>query len=364
MTTLLQAGTVLLGRYELSTPIAAGGMGEVWQGRDQRLERVVAVKVLPAAQAHTVVSMQRLRLEAHNSARLRHPHVVTLLDYGEDGGAGVLVMEYVDGEALSAVLAREKTLPPEEVATILAQAARGLHAAHAAGVIHRDVKPSNLLITGAGFVKLTDFGISRHREQPELTAAGMVMGTAHYLAPELAAGGRPSPATDLYALGVVAFEMLTGHRPFDGASAVDVVMAHVHDPVPPLPAHVPAHLARTVTGLLAKDPTGRPRSGAALARSLEAATASVSPGVRSDSQQRSAAPPSRHPRRWRLPTVAELRADRVWWTAVLAGLAGVVILGTLLLGSLALATASRDVPDEPPGQVAQRLESNVKDNWW
>ncbi|HLS49390.1 MAG TPA: serine/threonine-protein kinase [Actinomycetaceae bacterium] len=352
----LAEGTTLLGRYELRSRVAAGGMGEVWRGHDARLNRLVAVKVLPQRLAGQETFLQRLRIEARNNAQLRHPHVVTLLDYGEDAGAGVLVMEFVDGEPLGDVIAREGRLPAAEALAILAQAARGLHAAHAAGVIHRDVKPSNLLVTGSGFVKLTDFGISRHRDQPELTAAGMVMGTAHYLAPELALGRGASPATDLYSLGIIAFELLSGRRPFTGDSAVDVAYAHVHEPLPELPADIPAPVARIVASLLDKDPARRPRSGAALARSLEnliPAGSSAAPGQ-----------PADRPRgAWRLPTLAELRADRVWLTAVSVGLAGVVLLGTLLLGSLAWAS-SDDAPDEPRVHVAQRLESIARDDWW
>src|SRR5690625_3152021 len=208
----IRAGHLLRDRYELTSRIAVGGMGEVWRAHDRLLGRTVAAKVLRQDLVGDTASLARLRAEARNASGVVHPNVAVVLDYGERDGSGFLILEYVPGEPLSKVLGRERTLPPHRLLPLLAQCAHGLHAAHEAGVVHRDVKPSNVLITPDGTVKLTDFGISLGTGQPALTAAGMVMGTAQYLAPELALGRPASPACDIYALGVVAYESLLGRR--------------------------------------------------------------------------------------------------------------------------------------------------------
>ena len=391
---MLTEGRLLLERYRLVSRIAVGGMGEVWHATDERLERPVATKVLLDRLVGEASFLQRLRTEARNTARLWHPNVATLLDYGEEAGAGVLVMELVPGEPLSTVLRREGRLEPAQALPLLAQAAHGLHAAHVAGVVHRDIKPANLLVTGTGILKITDFGISHHSDQPRMTSDGMVMGTAQYLPPELALGRPASPAGDLYALGVIAFEMLAGRRPYVGDTAVDVAFAHVNEPVPPLPEHVPAAVAALVTQLLAKEPGARPRSGAALARSLErltddaepAAAAPASPDppaavpaapgdaehahpaddVRADAAAPEVPVPATDPGAgqrdraasspWRAPTWRELRADRAWSGAVVVGLTAVGLLALLWLGTLALAETSHDEPSGAVGTVVETPE--------
>ncbi|WP_164984053.1 serine/threonine-protein kinase, partial [Cellulomonas endophytica] len=268
-------GTVLGGRYRLDRPIATGGMGEVWAGTDLSLERPVAVKVLREEFAGDPTFLARFQAEARNSADLRHAAIAQMFDYGEQEGSAYLVQELVDGEPLSEVLEREPVLPPERLVPILVQSARGLDAAHRAGVVHRDVKPGNILVTGDGTVKITDFGVSRAAGQQTMTATGMVMGTAQYLSPEQAVGRPATPLSDLYALGVVAYEALAGRRPFTGPTTVDIAVAHVNSPVPPLPPAVPVALAALVLRLLAKDPAARPGSGAELAALLEAAGRSL-----------------------------------------------------------------------------------------
>lgn len=263
------AGVALDGRYLLRSLIAVGGMGEVWVAHDQALARDVAAKVLKEEFAGDPGFIERFRTEARNSARLSHPNIAQLFDYGEHGGSAYLVMELVIGEPLSDLLAREQVLPPSRVLPILAQTARALHAAHVAGVVHRDVKPGNILLTREGRVKITDFGISLASNQMTLTAAGMVMGTAQYLAPEQALGKPAAPASDIYSLGVVAYEALVGRRPFTGPTAVDIAVAHVNTTVPPIPDTVPREIADLVMRLLAKDPEQRPRSAASLARTLD-----------------------------------------------------------------------------------------------
>jgi serine/threonine-protein kinase len=258
-------GVALGGRYRLERRIAVGGMGEVWQGYDESLTRPVAVKVLRDEYAGDPGFLQRFRTEARNSAALGHPNIAALFDYGEQHGSAYLVMELVIGEPLSDALERTPVLPSSHLIPILAQTARGLAAAHEAGVVHRDIKPGNILVTRGGRVKITDFGVSRAAGQPTMTASGMVMGTAQYLSPEQAVGKPATPLSDLYSLGVVAYEALAGHRPFTGPTAVDIAVAHVNDPVPPLPPTVERGLAALVMRLLDKDPARRPQSADELA---------------------------------------------------------------------------------------------------
>jgi len=270
-------GVALGGRYRLERRIAVGGMGEVWQGYDEALTRPVAVKVLKDEFAGDDGFLQRFRTEARNSAALSHPNIATLLDYGEQHGSAFLVMELVVGEPLSDVLERTPVMAAAQLIPVLAQTARGLAAAHEAGVVHRDVKPGNILIARGGRVKITDFGVSRAAGQPTMTASGMVMGTAQYLSPEQAVGRPATPLSDLYSLGVVAYEALNGKRPFTGPTAVDIAVAHVNDPVPPLPPAVEAGLAALVMRLLSKDPALRPQSADELAELFDALTARTPP---------------------------------------------------------------------------------------
>ncbi|MBO9568048.1 MAG: serine/threonine protein kinase [Cellulomonas iranensis] len=257
------------GRYRLLRRIAVGGMGEVWEANDDALARAVAVKVLRAEFAGDAGFLERFRTEARNSASLHHPHIAALFDYGEQDGSAYLVMELVVGEPLSDLLEREPVLAPQRLLPVLAQTARGLHAAHLAGVVHRDVKPGNILLARSGKVKITDFGVSLASNQKTMTATGMVMGTAQYLSPEQAVGRPATPLSDLYSLGVVAYEALAGKRPFTGPTAVDIAVAHVNDPVPPLPAAVDRKLAALVLRLLSKEPSERPASGEELAALLD-----------------------------------------------------------------------------------------------
>lgn len=262
----VDAGTVLGNRYQLTVPIASGGMGEVWEARDELLGRTVAVKVLRSELATDHGFLARFRTEARNSARLAHPSIAATYDYGESDGSAWLVMELVPGEPLSDLLATQHSVEPRRAMQIIASAASGLAAAHEAGIVHRDVKPGNLLVTPTGGVKVTDFGIARAAAEAPLTATGQVMGTAAYLSPEQATGRRDlTPAVDVYALGVVAHEMLAGQRPFTGESQVAIALAQVNDPPPPLPASIPRGARALVDACLAKDPHARPRDAAVVA---------------------------------------------------------------------------------------------------
>ena len=265
------AGRVLGGRYTLLTPIAQGGMGEVWKARDRVSGHIVAAKVLRPELAGEELSLSRLRLEAHNSMSISHPNIANTQDSGQEDGIGWIIMELVDGYPLTDYLRGSSRIEPEYLMPILVQVAMALGAAARAGVVHRDIKPANILVRPDGMVKLTDFGISRATGQVNLTAAGMVMGTAQYLPPEQAMGEIATPIGDLYALGVIAYEAAAGRRPFTGETQVDIAFSHVNDPVPPLPDFVPEPLADVILHLLEKDPAKRPESGSAAVREIAAA---------------------------------------------------------------------------------------------
>jgi eukaryotic-like serine/threonine-protein kinase len=277
-------------RYRLDSRIATGGMGEVWRATDTVLGRQVAVKLLKTEFADSPAFRSRFETEARHAASLHHPNVAAVYDFGEadtTDGSGVhrpyLVMEVVDGQPLSALLAEGRPLDPEATRHLLAQAADALGAAHTAGIVHRDVKPANLLVTPDRQVKITDFGIARAAEGMALTETGQVMGTPQYLSPEQAEGKPVTPASDVYSLGVVAFECLAGHRPFVAETAIATALAHLREPVPELPAEVPADLRAVVRRAMAKSPGDRFADGDAFAVALRdpatAATAVVPAGA-------------------------------------------------------------------------------------
>jgi serine/threonine-protein kinase len=258
-------------RYRLEERVATGGMGDVWRATDLTLGRTVAVKVLlPNLSADSGFSA-RFLAESRMLAAVHHPGVVQVYDRGEcdlpEGAhATYLVMEFVDGEPLSTRLAREGRLPAAEAMRIVAEAARALEAVHAGGIVHRDVKPSNLLLRPDGSVVLLDFGVARSAAVTSVTATNAaVLGTALYMAPEQARRETVSPATDVYALGAVAYHTLAGHPPFMGDNAVSVAMMHLDTPPPDLPADVPPAARAVVLRALAKDPADRYPSGTALA---------------------------------------------------------------------------------------------------
>ncbi len=273
------AGRVLGGRYTLLTPIAQGGMGEVWKARDRVSGHIVAAKVLRPELAGEELSLSRLRLEARNSMSISHPNIANTQDSGEEDGIGWIIMELVDGYPLTDYLRGGSRIAPEYLMPILVQVAMALGAAARAGVAHRDIKPANIIVRPDGMVKLTDFGISRATGQVNLTAAGMVMGTAQYLPPEQAMGEVATPIGDLYALGVIAYEAAAGRRPFTGETQVDIAFAHVNDPVPPLPDFVPEPLADVILHLLEKNPAKRPESGSAAVREIASAAKAMGVSV-------------------------------------------------------------------------------------
>ena len=283
------SGLTFGGRYQLSSRVAIGGMGEVWQATDLVIGRTVAIKILKDEYLGDPGFLERVRAEARHAALVNPEGIANVFDYGEEDGSAYLVMELVPGEALSAILERERVLSSDKVLDIVAQTASALQAAHAAGLVHRDIKPGNLLITPEGRVKITDFGIARIADQVPLTATGQVMGTVQYLSPEQASGHPASPTTDLYSLGIVAYEALAGRRPFTGESQVAIAMAHINETPPELPATVAEPVRNLVYSCIAKNPADRPASAAHLARAAQslrrgdvAAAAAAVPGILGD----------------------------------------------------------------------------------
>jgi eukaryotic-like serine/threonine-protein kinase len=259
-------GTVLGSRYTLQRRIGTGGYSEVWAGHDAVLDRPVAVKLLHAEHASHAETLHRFRSEAQLSAQLSDANIARVYDFNDAGSDGppYLVMEFVDGPTLAQIL-RAGPLPAARAMDILAQAAAGLHAAHAAGLVHRDIKPSNIMVAPGNVVKITDFGLSHTLASAPITRTGMVAGTPGYLAPERTAGIRATAASDLYALGVVGYECISGAQPFEG-TPIEVALAHRDYRFPPLPPGTPAPVADLIADLTAKDPGTRPASAGAVAR--------------------------------------------------------------------------------------------------
>ena len=254
---MTRTGLILDDRYQLAEPIAAGGVGQVWRASDLLLDREVAVKLLRPEYADHPDTLERFRAEAKHAGSLTHPCVARVYDYGNAGPASppYLVMEYVNGPSLADMLAVDPVHPVLAL-DVAAQAAAGLDAAHRIGLVHRDVKPGNILIGADGLVKITDFGIAHAAGSAPITGPGLVMGTTQYMAPERIAGGQATPASDLYALGILIYECLTGLPPYDGGTA-EVMAGHLYLPMPPLPAGVPPELGELITRLTAKDPAAR-----------------------------------------------------------------------------------------------------------
>ncbi len=253
-------GTVLSGRYRLEAKLGSGGMSTVYLAQDQTLDRPVAVKVMHREMSEQADQLQRFRQEARAVAKLSHPNVVSVIDAGEDGGYPYIVFEYVEGETLKQRIGREGALEPQEAIAYAIEIARGLSVAHARNMVHRDIKPQNILIDAEGRAKLTDFGISRQLEQDGMTATGRVLGTTDYVAPEQAMGRSVDPRSDVYSLGVVLYEMLVGQVPFQAESQVGVAMKHVNEELPDVQRRRPevsAAVALVVERATAKDPEKR-----------------------------------------------------------------------------------------------------------
>ncbi|WP_369184999.1 serine/threonine protein kinase [Streptomyces sp. Y1] len=341
--------TVLADRYRLVDWLGGGSMGDVWLAEDEVLGRRVAVKVVKPALLDESGFAERFHAEARVMAQLRHPGIVGVYDYGHsaaDGrsSVGYLVMELIDGEPLSAVLERRGTLPVAEALRMALQVLEALQAAHRSGVVHRDIKPANLMVrgdqAGAGRTVIADFGIARPGCDARLTVPGMVLGTAAYQAPEQASSGTVTASADLYALGVVLYECLAGRLPFDGETALEVILKHLTEPVPPLPEGVPAPVGALVARAMAKEPGERWPDAATMAAAVRAAlapgaegfgaasfgAASVGGGLASTAPDRPRTP-ARHARRpgYRVRTLAGVTALTL---LCVGGAAGATVIRT------------------------------------
>ncbi|HLH64308.1 MAG TPA: protein kinase [Solirubrobacteraceae bacterium] len=295
-------GTTLGDRYRLQARIAAGGFATVYRAFDERLERPVAVKLMRWEAARDLSALERFRREARAVAQLSHPNVVGVIDAGEDGGRPYIVFEYVEGETLKQLIRRAGPLPITDAISYAIAIARALGAAHARHIVHRDVKPQNVLIASGGIAKVTDFGIARTLDEDGLTSDGRVLGTTDYVSPEQALGEDVSGRSDLYSLGIVLYEMLTGEVPFRADSQVAVAMCHVREPLPDLRALRPdasAALAAVVETVTAKDAYDRHATAAELIEDLERALALET------ARARAAGPPTAS-----LPAPAAPRARR------------------------------------------------------
>jgi len=254
------------GRYRPSERLAQGGMGEIWRCEDTVLQRPVAIKVLRTDYASDPDFHERFRAEARHAAVLTHPNVTQVFDFVDDEtDAPYIVMEYVAGESLARILEADAPLDAERTWAVIGQTAAALSAAHGLGIVHRDIKPGNILVCPDGLVKVTDFGIARAFDEATATHPGIVLGTAHYLAPEQLAGEKATPASDMYSLGVVGYQCLAGAPPFHRDNIPEILEAHQHEDPPSLPAGVPPALSALVLAMLAKDPADRPSDAGAIA---------------------------------------------------------------------------------------------------
>ena len=324
-------GELIAGRYELEELVGSGGMSSVYRAHDRLLERTVALKILHEQFTRDDDYVERFRREARAVAQLAHPNIVTVIDRGEQDGRQFIVFEYVDGMNLKELMTQEGPLSPREAIELALQVARGLSFAHESGLVHRDVKPQNVLLDADGRAKVTDFGIAHAVDVDGMTITGTIMGTSNYIAPEQARGQPVDEQTDVYSLGCVLYELLAGDVPFDGDNFVAVAMRHVNDPVPSVRdvrPDVPPRLDWAIQQAMAKDHDERFESMADFAAELESchaeldgnegATMVVPPRPRAKSRR-----PARAPRRWSIWPLVLLG---VGLAAVAGGLSGAILL--------------------------------------
>jgi Protein kinase domain len=353
---MAEAPRVLNERYEVESTLGRGGMAQVYRANDRVLGRPVAVKVLSRKLSGDQKFLTRFRREAQASAGLNHPHVVSVYDTGAHDDLHYIVMEYVEGETLASLMARDGALPPEKAARIAADVAEALEAAHRQGLVHRDVKPGNVMIDPDGRVKVVDFGIARAATDDTLTQTGLVLGTAAYLSPEQARGDGVDARSDIYSLGCVLYEMLTGRAPFEAESSVAMAYKHVNEQPDPPDGEVPPELAAVVMRALEKDPDHRFQTAAEMQAALLAAfpTGPMPATVPMSAGGDTAVMPA--PAEAQPPEEPPGRPKR-WWiaAAVIGGL--LAILGIALLATAGpdpretrreARQAAREQEDQPP----------------
>lgn len=374
------AGETLNNRYRLAAQLGSGGMAHVYKAEDLALGRIVAVKVLRESLTADPEFLARFQREARAAASLSHPNIVTVHDIGQDRGRYYIVMEYVDGQNLKDLIRKEAPFPIERALDLAVQICAGVGYAHRAGIVHCDVKPQNVLVTPDGRAKVTDFGIARALSSATIPLSEAVWGTPHYFAPEQAAGKPPTPASDVYAIGVILYEMLTGRLPFDADSYTALALKHMHEEPPRLSQfnpHIPEQLESIVHKVLAKEPSARYRTAEQFGRILisyrreallttagrpvirpEEAPSVVRPPAPPTPSQRPEAGPVR-PAPIRTPPVTDLEEGEAeedteidWLGIILGALALIAILGLFPLWAIvyrAYTTRSTPPPAPPPG---------------
>ncbi|MDP9491064.1 MAG: protein kinase [Actinomycetota bacterium] len=340
------AEEVIAGRYELVELIGKGGMSSVWQAHDRLLDRIVAIKILHPHFTEDEEYVERFRREARSVAQLSHPNIVTVIDRGEDAGRQYIVFEYVEGENLKQLVERGGPMPIRDALLMALQMARALAFAHGRGLIHRDVKPQNVLLNTDGQAKMTDFGIAREVDVEGVTITGTVLGTSEYIAPEQARGQQVDSQTDVYSLGVVLYELLTGGVPYDGDNFVTVALKHVNEPVPSVPERrpdAPPRIALAIERAMAKSPDERYGSMDELVDELESCLAELDP-VSEEATMISRRPrtqPRQRPRRRR-------RLGVLWPLAAVLGI--LAVGGLAAFGAMALRDRNSNDPQAAPNQ--------------
>jgi tRNA A-37 threonylcarbamoyl transferase component Bud32 len=337
-------GETIADRYELEELVGSGGMSSVYKAHDRLLERNVALKILHEQYRTDDEFVERFKREARTVAQLSHPNIVTVIDRGEDGGRQFIVFEYIDGENLKELLVRSGRLPVRDALELALQVARGLAFAHRHGLVHRDVKPQNVLLNGDGRAKVTDFGIARSLDVDGVTQTGTVLGTSNYIAPEQASGRPVDSQTDVYSLGVVLYELVAGELPFPGENFVAVALKHVNEPPPSLlevRRDVPPRVVAAVDRALEKDPSRRFPSMEAFAAELEACLAALEAGGDPDGAGTMVI---------RRPRAARKRRRASPLALAFAGL-GLVALAAVVIGLLAV----RDHGKPEPVPVSTRI---------
>lgn len=354
---------LLNNRYKLLAQIAAGGMALVYKAQDTMLNRIVAVKILRESFAESPAFQKRFVREAQSAANLTHPNIVTVYDFGRDGDRQYIVMEYVEGRDLKSVIQGEGPLPAARAVNIAAQICAGVGAAHRLGVVHCDVKPQNVILTPEGQAKVTDFGIARaFSAAAPVGYTESVWGTPHYFSPEQAEGSQPTPASDVYSIGIILFEMLTGRLPFEGDNQQQLALAHLRDAPPPVTQfnpQVPLPLEQIVAQTLAKEPARRYRTADQLGRILmeyqygaEQATGLQAPMLPPQAQARVTASQ---------PILGEEQPGFDWLAWTLAAIALIAVIGLMVLWTVVyrVYTSAPRIPPSPAVPAPAATIANV-----